>query len=132
VPFSKISLTGRKSQMKAEIKDIHSPDIPNPSTYKPANPDNFGFLIQLFIGPKDGDGSESFDIIICTPQWLSERYNKQDIIMGRHHLIVFEYNYERIIQRINKYLQHCKGETWQQVAEKVARLGLWEFEDYVP
>jgi hypothetical protein len=116
--------------VKAVLRGTHSPDILDLPTYKPENPDSFGFLLQLFIGPEDGDGYESFDVMICTPQWLSEQHGKEDIVIGRHHMIVFEYNYQRIIQRIDRYIQSCTGETWQEVAQKVGWLGQWEFENY--
>jgi hypothetical protein len=31
---------------------------------------------------------------------------------------------------LTRRVENLTGETWREVAEKVARLGLWEFEDY--
>ena len=117
--------------MKAHLKGIYSTDIPDLSKYVPENNDEFGFPLRLMVGPNTEDGFESFDIMLCTPQWLADQNGQHEVIIGRHYLIVFEYNYERIINRINKFLLQCTGDTWQEVAEKVARLGRWEFEDYV-
>lgn len=113
-----------------KLKHVLSPDVDDLSSYYPEDPDSFGFPLQLIIGPKDEAGEESFDVMVCTPTWISRNFAKDEIIMGRHYLILFEYHYERLINRINKYLQQCSGETWQEVANKVGRLGLWEFEDY--
>jgi hypothetical protein len=35
------------------------------------------------------------------------------------------------MQTINQYCESCAGETWDEIAGKVGRLGRWEFEDYV-
>jgi hypothetical protein len=39
----------------------------------------------------------------------------------RHYLIF------RLIERL---VQNCSGESWQDVAPKLARIAHWEFEDY--
>lgn len=31
---------------------------------------------------------------------------------------------------LTRRIESASGDTWQEVAEKVARLGRWEFEDY--
>lgn len=116
--------------MKPIIKTIISPDVSDLLTYVPNEQDNFGFLLQLLIGPENEEGMESFQVIVCTTRWLEKKYQREDIIIGRHYLLVFEYNYSRIVQKIESYLDQCVGETWLDVAEKVARLGKWEFEDY--
>jgi hypothetical protein len=116
--------------MKAALKSYSSPDVYSLPDYVPDNKKSFGFLLQLFVGPADGDGHESFDVIVCTPKWLSDTHNKDEVVIGRHYLIVFEYNFARIMEEIEAYLDLCIGETWHEIALKVARLGYWEFEDY--
>lgn len=116
--------------MDAELKRLHSPDIYDLEHYQPKNPENFGFILQAMVGPEGMEGEESFDIEICTPRWLEDTYSIKEIIIGRHHLIVREYNYHRIIATIKNFLQDCSGENWSEVAKKVSRLGRWEFEDY--
>ena len=56
----------------------------------------------------------------------------EGFVAGRH----------TVITTVDTFTEHClrafltrrgentSGETWNEVAEKVARLGLWEFEDY--
>ena len=117
--------------MKAELKRLHSPDIDDLEHYKPERPDQFGFLLQAMVGPEGKDGEESFDIEVCTPKWLEETYGVDDVVIGRHYLIVREYSYERLVCSIKDFLQQCSGENWDEVAVKVSRLGMWEFEDYV-
>lgn len=117
--------------MNAELKRLHSPDINDLKNYKPTNPKKFAFLLQAMIGPEGVEGEESFDIEVCTPQWLEDTYGIEDIIIRPHQLIIFEYNFENINNAIKDFLKNCSGKNWNEVAVKVARLGKWEFEDYI-
>ncbi|OLU22201.1 hypothetical protein BVH03_25295 [Pseudomonas sp. PA15(2017)] len=116
--------------MNAELKRLHSPDIYDLENYKPESPTSFNFLLQAMIGPAGEDGEESFDIDVCTPKWIEENCEQDVVLIGRHYLIVREYNYKKIDEFIRKFLLSCVGEDWNEVANKVARLGFWEFEDY--
>lgn len=114
----------------AELKGIINSDIDDLASFYPEDRANFGLTLQLMVGPKGTEGADSFQIQVCTPAWLTHYFNHDDIIVARHFLIAFEYDYQRLINRINKYLASCSGNTWAEVANKVSRLGLWEFEDY--
>lgn len=118
--------------MRAELKRLHSPDVLNLSTYVPEVADEFGFLVQLMAGPEGSDGEESFDVFVCTPEWLKHNKSRTSMILGRHYLIVFEYNFERLRTFLAGYCRECSGATWQDVAQQLGRLGKWEFEDYKP
>jgi Immunity protein 8 len=83
------------------------------------------------IGPAGGAGEESFGITVCTPSWF-EHNMKANIASGRHHLFVREYDYDRLKQYLTNYCSECRGNSWVEVAQKVARIGFWEFEDYQP
>lgn len=116
--------------MNAEIKLIYSLEIDDLESYSPDEPDCFGFSLRLIAGPQAQPGEESFDIQVCTPRWLLRHFPREEVIVGRHFLIVFEYNFPRIRGKIEKFCERCTGETWNEVASKLSRLGYWEFEDY--
>ena len=116
--------------MTAELKRLHSPAVHELKAYVPDIADNFAFLLQAMIAPQGGDGEEAFDILVCTPKWLTDHHHRGDIVPGRHHLIVFEYNYPNLKNMISKYCAACSGETWNEIAGKLSGLGRWEFEDY--
>lgn len=120
----------RIMKKKAELKGFFSPDIDDLKNFQPLKDDCFGFLLQTLVGPKGEEGEESFDIEIFTPKWLLSRYKKNEILFLRHSIIVFEYNYEKLMERITSSIERCSGETWDEVAEEVGRIGHWEFEDY--
>lgn len=113
--------------MRAHLKHLHSPDI-DLQAYRPAEEDNFSFLLQAMIGPEGDDASESFDIVVCTPKWLSA--NCSGPIWGRHMMIVPGYDLEKIRQTITSYCGSCSGDDWASIAVLLSRIGKWEFEDY--
>jgi hypothetical protein len=100
------------------------------AAFHPVDPRVFGFLLQVMIGPEGAEGEESFDIKVCSPLWLIERHNRDDVIVGRHHLILFEYDYERLKRTIQTYCGQWEAPTWSDLAVKLSRVGRWEFEDY--
>jgi hypothetical protein len=116
--------------MEAKLKRLHSPDIYNLEDFQPDAQDDFCFLLQAMIGPAGEEGEESFDIEVCTPKWIEKRHRVDEVVVGLHYLIVREYNYQRIVKAIEKFLQGCSGKDWSDVSNKVSRLGLWEFEGY--
>jgi hypothetical protein len=57
---------------------------------------------------------------------------KDAVVSGRHYLFMKEYRYEELYGHISGYCSRCMGNSWIEVAQKVSRLGHWEFEDYEP
>lgn len=116
--------------MNAALKDLYSPDIYDLSNFSPGSPDNFCILFQALVGLKTTEGEESFDIQVCTPQWFLSNLKEDDVVSGRHFLIVLTFDFERIYNRIKELIESCNGNNWVEIAEKVSRIGHWEFEDY--
>ncbi|HEX4499328.1 MAG TPA: immunity 8 family protein [Thermoanaerobaculia bacterium] len=116
--------------MKATIRRFHSPDVYDLEGWVPADPACFGFLLQALIGPADGEGEESFDFIVCSPEWLKEKYGEAGVILGRHHIIMFDYNFEHLRRTLESLVARIEGKDWRGLATRIARYGAWEFEDY--
>lgn len=112
--------------MKPSLRRLHSPDVMDLRKFVPSKP-AFAILVQLLVGPSDGPGEESFDMLVCSPEWLRQQSRA---VIGRHHLIVPSYSYDDLVVFVEDYLQGCDGVSWQDVAAKVGRLARWEFEDY--
>ena len=104
---------------------------PEPSTL-PAEAEEFCFLVRLYAGPADGPGEESFDVTVCSPEWLAARCREGGIFDARHHLVVDAEPFDQRALRswLDKRVQSASGDDWTQVGEKLGRLGFWEFEDY--
>jgi hypothetical protein len=98
--------------MKAEIRSFSSPNVDDSEHYTPPAQDNFGFVLQMIARHQGSLGEESFDMMVCTPQWLAAHHEPDAIVMARHYLIVFGYDWARLRAFIEKYVDGCCGETW--------------------
>jgi immunity protein 8 of polymorphic toxin system len=84
----------------------------------------------MMVGPADSEGEESFDVLVCTTKWLEDRYGREDLVVLRHHVLVHHFDYDGLYDGLRKRVNGCTGDTWQQIAQQVGRIGKWEFEDY--
>jgi hypothetical protein len=92
--------------VRAMLRDlILSPD---PRTL-PGDPAGFVFGVQLFIGPADGPGEESFELTVCSPEWLAERCRSGEPVNGLRHVIVAWDTYdERILRELAQGPRPCR------------------------
>lgn len=116
--------------MKAEIKNIISPDILNFETFQPADPESFCFLLEITVGLKGQNSGDNFSLQVLTPNWLLQNHQNNDVVFGRHVLIVFEFNLDAIFREIKNKIESLEGSSWQEIADKISRIAQWEFEDY--
>lgn len=116
--------------MLSEIKNIISPDVIDFNNYWPEDEESFSFLITVLVGPRGAAGEESFNVVVCTPKWLLNKYDENELILGKDKLIVFRFDMNRILARIRKLFDNCSGNDWNDIAMKLSRIGHWEFENY--
>ena len=120
--------------MKVEIKSCYSPDIDDLKSHKPKQADSFCFLLTIFIGVEGEEGEDTLDFIVCTPKYLinehEEEKESEGVIFGKNYLIVFEYNFENILNQIKKLIDSIEEDTWGAIGQRLSRYGKWEFEDY--
>lgn len=109
---------------------MYSIEVDDLRHFAPERADDFFVNIRLLIGPSDGPGEESFDVIVCTPKWIERECQKYGVVVGRHRFIVACYDFDLIETTIRKLITGTAGDSWQKVAEKIARYAYWEFEDY--
>ncbi|MBS1665187.1 MAG: immunity 8 family protein [Bacteroidetes bacterium] len=98
--------------------------------YWPEDDEVFAFLISVGVGPRGTQAEESFDIQVCTPKWLLQKYSENDMILGRNKLIVFKFDMDKILARIRKLFDNCEGNNWEEIVNKLSKIGQWEFENY--
>ncbi|MGX4804745.1 immunity 8 family protein [Bradyrhizobium guangdongense] len=126
---STVTQDKRSNMFVAQLRRLSSTDADPLETFRPEGP--FGIYILAMVGPANGPGQESFGFMVCTPDWFAQNM-KGNVVSGRHHLFVNEYNYDELVEFVSEYCSRCRGGSWNEVAQKVARLGYWEFEDYQP
>lgn len=115
--------------MKAEIRRFHSPDVFDLVHWVPPEPLCFGFLLQVFIGPVGSPGEESFDFLVCSPEWLRREHGGEAVLLLRHHVLVFCYDFETIKAFLESFVSTIEAPSWAELARRLSRFGKWEFED---
>ena len=115
--------------MKAIVRSVYSPDV-DVDSYISIKPDSDGIWIRFIVGPDDGPGEESFDVLVCTPLWLRSVIENEGPQIGRHRLIVNALNLAEAIRFLKPRFETIEAADWSALCEKLGRLGFWEFEDY--
>lgn len=115
--------------MRAVIKGIFS-DEHNLDELASGRLTCLSSTLRIKIGPENNPSADDFELFVCTPDWINK--NVFEPRWGRHMLIVREFNLEAITSLIEDYLDKCEGDCWNSIANKIARLMAWEFEDYKP
>jgi hypothetical protein len=118
--------------MRAVIRHIGTIDGDLLELAKIENPSNAGQWVRILAGPADGPGEESFDVNVCTPEWLRVEIERTGPMVGRHMLIVDRWNVETVSRVITGLVARVEGPDWHAVGEQLGRIGHWEFEDYRP
>ena len=116
--------------LRAELRALHSPDLPDLAREVPEDPAHFGLLVEASIGPSGSLGEDLFNFVVCTPSWLARQVASGEYRFLRHYLLVQRYDYHLIQAALEKLCASISGPDWTSVAEKLARYGRWEFEDY--
>lgn len=104
---------------------------PEPSEL-PADPASFCTHATMYVGPPDSPGRETFQLTVCSAEWIAAQTREVGILDAHHHLIVdFDsFDQRRLRTWLEKRVSSLSGASWSDVGEKLGRLGHWEFEDY--
>jgi hypothetical protein len=119
--------SGHAVWVRAAIR--HLSFDPDPRSL-PDDPAAFCLLVRLLVGPEDGLGEESFDVTVCSPEWLGRRCRTEGIVSGRHHLIVDPETFDGRTVRawLEQRVAMVEATSWDGLATQLAQLGWWEFE----
>lgn len=91
---------------------------------------NASHWIRILAGPEGEAGEESFDLNVCTPPWLQAEVARSGPIVGRHLLIVERWDAETVVRSLRQLFMAVEADDWSAVAQRLGRIGYWEFEDY--
>lgn len=117
--------------MKAKVRSINSPDT-EPEDFRPPDPEDVSILIQVFAGPEDDIGEEMFTVQVVTPKALGRWVAQNGPLVGRHYVMVEEWNWPRIRDFLVRAFERQEAPTWDVLGDRLGRIGHWEFEDYAP
>src|SRR6266404_4831863 len=111
--------------MRARIKSIISPDVPDLERWIPAEPNFFGFALEVGVGPADQKGAEVFQITVCTPSWFERKMSGNEVVSGEHTLFMPRYSYRALVNLLERRCHRCEGPTWKDIANELRLLGHW-------
>lgn len=81
-------MSERRAAGSAHASGAKSLDLdpdPDPATLS-GDPAEFSFQVRMIVGLPDSPSEESFDIIVCTPEWLARACRKVGgITTARHY-----------------------------------------------
>jgi len=118
--------------MRALVRSFVSPDALDLDSYVPDDPEDDAIFVQVMVGSADVHGEESFGVVVCTPRWLEREVKAKGPLIGRHHLVAEATNHPEVRRFLTKTIENQAADSWEELAGRVGRIGLWEFEDYVP
>ena len=99
-----------------ELRHIESPQLEPPNL--PEDPFDCEVLFRAVVGPKDGEGAETFVFSVITPTRLAQI---PDPMWGKGRLIVTRFDWAPVVRAVAELLVECAAPTWNEV---VAQLDL--------
>lgn len=117
--------------MRARLDGIYSIDLPGGPPELPPDPEDCWLVVQADIGLEAGEAVDTFTFYVCTPKRLEKVLQVEPCQVGRHLLIVGRFDWAVVEASIRGLVDDLRGESWEELAAKIGRYGLWEFEDYV-
>ncbi|KJK49698.1 hypothetical protein UK23_13220 [Lentzea aerocolonigenes] len=111
------------------MRHFISPDV-DLVDFRPDDPDDFSFLLQALVGPADGEGEESLQFTVSTLTGLASTVESQRVVLGKSFVIAGTSKIGEILGSVRSAIERVEGATWAEVAERLTRLGHYEFEDY--
>lgn len=117
--------------MDAELHGLSSVDLPEGPPQMPEDPRDCWVPIEADIGVKGESGADIFTFYVCTPGRLARTLGQVPHQFGRHLLVVERFDWSVVEAAIRELIADLSASSWDELAEKIGRYGLWEFEDYV-
>jgi hypothetical protein len=80
------------------------------------------------IGLVDSEGCDFFDFTIISLKALEKVLDKKNLIYGKAHFIVKEFDIKLLQEKINNIVSNCQGDTWEEIALRLSPYFNWEYE----
>ena len=114
--------------MKASVRHFISPDV-DLQDFRPDDPQKFSVLVQALVGPADSDGEESVQFVVTTPRALEEKVQADGVVFGRALVVVNGPSMRQSLGSIERAIESLEAPSWNLLAQRLARLGIYEFEE---
>lgn len=111
--------------MFPELKRLVSPDLERGTL--PPNPKDCSVFLEAEVGPVGAEGADIFGFTVVTPEAVAKCRERR---WGRGYLLLMEFTWEEAEQAVSRLLAQCTGASWQEIAWKLNKELLWEFDGY--
>jgi hypothetical protein len=79
----------------------------------------------------DPGGEDYFEFDVHTPETMEHLLETRKAMLGRGIVVVTDqYDPDRVAEEMRPLVESVEGQTWEEVAFRVASLGPWEFEGW--
>jgi Immunity protein 8 len=112
--------------------------------YAPQSSEHFGVWLQVFIGAADDDLADSFDIVVCSPSWMSAKVDRgewdpfrngglwtlpESVAVGSGIWFMRRWDRAAVTTPLSPVCEAASpGPDWGSVAARIGRLIPWEFD----
>ena len=110
-----------------------------------SDPDHFGIDVHVYIGEPGGRGSDSFDMVVCSPSWFAEHaatdkdwpwlvgrqpWTKSDrVLLGNGLWFMHRWSTQEFMAVLAAVCADASGgPDWDTVANRIGRSIPWEFD----
>jgi len=113
------------------IRNISSPDVVIDEDLDDARA--VCFLLQLEIGADDAAGADVFDVVIATPEGLSEKAAEDQggALSRRATIVLRHFAWSKVHLIVSDILRDSQADTWNESLLRLQRYFTWEYEDCV-
>ena len=98
--------------------------------YRPENPSSFGFFVEMEIGIANEEGTDLFQLHVCTPQWLEDQVREGGPQWIESQLVLSSYNFDELHEFLSRKINSIQGNNWMEIVSKLRLLAHWEFNGY--
>jgi hypothetical protein len=116
--------------MKPRIESIESANAESLESIDIQDMENFHVWVTALIGPSDRPGEEIFSFSVCSPQWIAEETSRKGYFLTRRLLVMSYWDTTLVKRAIEELVSSVTGDSWHEIARKLATISYWEFEDY--
>ena len=103
------------------IVDYHCIEHDPIDEWQPADPKDVDLLLTLTIG-LDASAGALFYVRVATHRRLSRHSPPDD-----HTIVVQEFQWDVVLDRVQAILDECRGRDWDDIAEKLSRHMQYEY-----
>jgi hypothetical protein len=137
-PFVARRLRGRQVALSGDLPNVSAAEVFRAlfkgldTAFCPEDAAHFALAATASIGPAGEDGAVLFQFEVCSPSWLAQGSLPMGFAFQRHTLLLERWDPRLLERAVRDLCRRTDDEGWAEIAGKLSRYGLWEFEDCRP